>query len=90
MHLHMYVHAQRSPYHTCTRYSCCSLFGSKWSKYHQAWKASLMFVNGEVSGENPLKVRERALSGLFGINRNSPSDFRSLARIFLLPIEHRS
>ena len=20
----------------CFRYSCCSLFGSKWSKYHQA------------------------------------------------------
>ena len=61
LHAFAYVHAQRSPYHTCTRYSCCSLFGSKWSKYHQAWKASLMFVNGEVSGENPLKVRERAL-----------------------------
>ena len=27
---------------------------------------------------------------LFGINRNSPSDFRSLARIFLLPLELQS
>ena len=27
---------------------------------------------------------------LFGINRNSPSNFRSLARIFLLPLELRS
>ena len=43
-----------------------------------------------ANGKVLKRVREQALSGLFGINRNSPSDFRSLARIFLLPLELQS